>query len=57
MKKLGAKIVLVLATATCRQHQLNIGFRPNLFEEASTVRGLERGPGDLDIEACHWKGQ
>lgn len=37
MRKLEAKMVLVLAKATCRQHQLSTGFRPNLCQETSTV--------------------
>lgn len=40
MRKLEAKTVLVLAKATCREHQLSAGFRPNLWG-TSTV-----GPGE-----------
>lgn len=40
-RKLGAKMVLVLATATCRQHQLSINFRPTLFGEQA-----QREPGE-----------
>lgn len=47
MRKLGAKIVLALVTATCRQHQLSICFRPNLFEEAKHSEGPGEGSWGL----------
>ena len=44
MRKVGAKMVLVVATAPCRHHQLSIDFRPNLSGEQAQ-RGLARGLG------------
>lgn len=46
MRKLGAKMALVLARATWRQHQLSMDFRPNLFGEKHS--GAWRGPWDME---------
>lgn len=42
MRKFGAKVAPAPATATCRQHQLSIGFRPSLWRGGNDPGGADQ---------------